>query len=240
VFVLPPSRDTGSRHYLQELAEFFLQQKDVDRVLDTIELSFRVIDRVARDRSPLNVYPPGPLADAAINELNERFREHGVGFHYSDGEIIRIDSQLVHSEVVKPALSLLAQPFLAGAQEEFLKAHEHYRAGRHKESLNEALKAFESALKAIAARRKWPVPPKATSSALIDLCIERGLVPAFWHSQMSGLRVLLESGVPPARNRLGGHGQGESVQSVPPYIVAYVLHMTASAIVFLAEANEAL
>ena len=95
-------------------------------------------------------------------------------------------------------------------------------------------------MKAIATKRKWPVPAKATSSALIDLCIERGLIPAFWQSQMSGLRVLLESGVPTARNRLGGHGQGEAVQSVPAYIVSYVLHMTASAIVFLADADNAL
>jgi hypothetical protein len=51
---------------------------------------------------------------------------------------------------------------------------------------------------------------------------------------------LLESGVPTARNRLGGHGQGAKPTSVPDHIVAYLLHMTASTIVFLIEADRAL
>lgn len=55
---------------------------------------------------------------------------------------------------------------------------------------------------------------------------------------MSGLRSLLESGVPTVRNRLSGHGQGEKPTEVPNYVAAYVLHMTASAIVFLGKAEE--
>ena len=238
LFQLPPARGVGGRrHYLQELADFLLQQQETEHVLDAIELSFRVVDRVARDHSPVNTYPPGPAADSAINELNARFREHGVGFHFSNGELIRIDSELVHTEVVKPALRLLSQPFLRGAQEEFLRAHEHYRAGNSKEALNEALKSFESTLKSICVKRKWSFPANATSSALIDICFQNGLIPTFWQSQLGGLRTLLESGVPTARNRMGGHGQGEAVQTVPNHIVSYVLHMTASAIVFLAEAE---
>jgi hypothetical protein len=48
---------------------------------------------------------------------------------------------------------------------------------------------------------------------------------------------MLESAVPTVRNRLGGHGQGREVVDVPAYLVAYVLHMTAATIVFLAEAE---
>jgi hypothetical protein len=54
------------------------------------------------------------------------------------------------------------------------------------------------------------------------------------------LRSTLEAGVPTARSRLGGHGQGTQVTEVPQYLVAYVLHLTASAVVFLAEANAAM
>lgn len=46
--------------------------------------------------------------------------------------------------------------------------------------------------------------------------------------------------MPTARNRLGGHGQGASVVQVPTHFVAYVLHQTASTIVFLAEAEKSL
>jgi hypothetical protein len=51
---------------------------------------------------------------------------------------------------------------------------------------------------------------------------------------------MLESGVPTARNRMGGHGQGSSVVEVPDYLVAHVLHQTASAIVFLVAAEKQL
>ena len=40
------------------------------------------------------------------------------------------------------------------------------------------------------------------------------------------------------RNKLSGHGQGTTPKAVPDHLVAYMLNMTASAIVFLAEADE--
>ena len=58
-------------------------------------------------------------ADDAINELNTRFREHGIGFQFVEGEIVRVDSELIHSEAVKPALRLLNEKNYHGAQQEF-------------------------------------------------------------------------------------------------------------------------
>jgi hypothetical protein len=145
---------------------------------------------------------------------------------------------LVHTEVVKPALSLLNSKMYAGAQQEFLKAHEHYRQRNFKESLNEALKAFESTMKAICDKRGWRFDTRATSKALIDICYQNELIPNFWQQHMAALRSLLEGGVPTGRNKLSGHGQGSEPVSVPPYIVAYILHMTASCIVFLVEAEK--
>jgi hypothetical protein len=51
---------------------------------------------------------------------------------------------------------------------------------------------------------------------------------------------MLESSVPTARNKTSGHGQGAAIQIVPDHLAAYVLHMTASTIVFLVKADEAL
>ena len=180
------------------------------------------------------------IADDAIDELNIRFREHGVGFQFLGGQIVRVDSEHVHSEVIKPAIRLLHEKRYAGAQQEFLNAHRHYRKGETKESLNDCLKAFESVMKAICDKRRWRYPKNATAKTLIDVCFENELIPAFWQSQYSALRTLLESGVPTGRNRLSGHGQGKEPVAVPEYIAAYMLHMTASAIVFLAEADAQL
>ena len=220
-----------------ELVTFFHQEKCIDKVLDVIELSFRTIEDLQRNRPPFLTPREGI---EAINELNERFKEHGVGCQFVSGNIIRIDSELIHSEIVKPALNLLAQQHYAGAQDEFLKAHEHYRAENAKEALNECLKAFESVMKAICDKRGWSYNQNATATSLIKVCFDNELIPKFWDAHYSSLRSLLESGVPTGRNKSGGHGQGTHPVTVPNHLAAYMLHMTASAIVFLAEAEKQL
>ena len=73
---------------------------------------------------------------------------------------------------------------------------------------------------------------------MIQICFDNGLIDPFWQSHYSSLRSLLESGVPTGRNKLSGHGQGTTPTTVPDHLVAYMLHMTASALVFLAEAEK--
>lgn len=240
IFKLPGAKEYGDRDYIEELANFFLREREIEKALDAVELSFRLIDRFTRDWNYLHRQDASEVADAAIEELNGRFKEHGVGYQFSNGEIIRIDSELIHSEVVKPALRLLNQKKYAGAQQEFLKAHEHYRHGNAKEALNECLKAFESLMKSICDKRGWEYAGNATAKNLIQACLENDLIPAFWQQNFTSLRSLLESSVPTGRNKLGGHGQGASTTAVPDHLVAYMLHMTASALVFLGEAEASL
>lgn len=242
LFNLPGTRESGGRDrdYINELANFFLNEQNIERALDAVELSFRMIDHVTRDWDYLGRQNADEIADSAIDELNGRFKEHGVGFQFIGGEIIRIDSELIHSEVVKPALRLLNKKEYAGAQQEFMKAHEHYRSGNAKEALNECLKAFESLMKSICDKRGWSCNGIETAKNLIQACFDNGLVPSFWQQNFTSLRILLESSVPTGRNKLGGHGQGPTTTTVPNHLVAYMLHMTASALVFLGEAEAAL
>jgi len=172
--------------------------------------------------------------------LNARFLQHGFGYRFEAHDIVRVDSEVVHAEVIKPALALLHNKKYKGAEAEFHLAFEHYRHGRAKEALAECLKALESTIKAIAKSRGWKHDPNATAKPLMDLMFEKQLIPQFWAQQFSGLRGMLESGVPTARNRLGGHGQGAEIVSVPSHFVSFTLHQTAATIVFLAKAEEAL
>lgn len=240
LFQLPGASKYGKRDYLNELVNYFLNEQDVERALDAVELAFGLIDRFTREWEYLHRRDASEKADAAISELNARMKEHGIGYQYANHEIIRIDSEFVHAEVVIPALRLLNKKQYLGAQQEFLKAHEHYRTGNSKEALNEALKAFESLMKAICEKRKWKYNATSAAKDLIKVCFENGLVPPFWDQHYASLRSLLESSVPTGRNKLSGHGQGSQPTDVPSHIVAYMLHMTASAIVFLAEAEAAL
>lgn len=240
LFKLPGAKDYGDRDFITELANFFLQSDDIEKALDGIELSFRVIDRFTRNWEYLRRNNANELADQAILELNNRFKEHGIGFQFVEGEIVRVDSELVHVEAVKPALRLLNEKNYQGAQQEFLSAYEHYRHGKNKEALNDCLKAFESTMKAICDKRGWAYQPNATSKTLIKVCFDNDLVPSFWQQQLSSLRSMLESSIPTGRNKLSGHGQGTSPTSVPAHLVAYMLHMTASTLVFLTTAEKSL
>ena len=224
--------------YLQELANYLLQVNEIEKQFDIVELSFKYIDRVTRDYQYLGRRNASECADNAINELNIRFKEHGIGFQYLEGEIVRVDSELIYVEAVKPALMLLNDKNYKGAQQEFLSAYEHYRHGNQKESLNDCLKSFESTMKAICDKRKWTYPHDATAKALIQVCFDKGLVPSFWQQQLSSLRSLLESSIPTGRNKLSGHGQGSIPTAVPDYLVAYMLHMTASTLLFLTTAEK--
>ncbi|WP_394146442.1 STM4504/CBY_0614 family protein [Vibrio atypicus] len=238
LFKLPTAEEFGERNYLTELANFLLKEQDVERQLDVIELSFKVINHITRNIRYRHEHHFNERADNAIKELNKRFKEHGIGYQFIDDEIIRVDSELVHAEVVKPALRLLNGKDYSGAQQEFLSSYEHYRHGKHKEALNECLKAFESTMKAICDKRGWTYQKNATARSLIQICFENGLIPSFWQQQMTSLKSLLESSVPTARNKLSGHGQGNEIIEVPEYLVSYMLHMTASTIVFLVNAEQ--
>ena len=116
LFSLPGTNDYADRDHLSELVNFALKEQDPEKVLDAVELSFRLIDRLTRKYEYLNRQDASERAEAAIAELNFRFREHGVGYQYTDGEIIRVDSELLHSEAVQPALTLLRASEYEGAK----------------------------------------------------------------------------------------------------------------------------
>lgn len=233
------SLSEGRQGPFEAVANFMLQSKQLDEVLDVIELSFRVIDRIVRENR-YQYHGSNQEPDDAIAELNARFREHGVGYHYESGQLVRVDSQLIHTEVVQPALRFLTAEDLKGANEEFLSAHNHYRSRNYKECLNDCLKAFESTLKCICDRRKWTYKPTDTAKALLQVVFDKGLVPSFLQSHFTSLRTSLETGVPTVRNKLGGHGQGGTPVAVPDSLAAYSLHLSATNIVLLVQLESEL
>ena len=216
---------------------FFLKTNDIEKVIDIIELSFRVVDRVIRELQIFETREMGIIVnpDDAVAELNHRFRESGFGYQFEGGEMIKVDSTIMHSEIVKPTLNLLWNKKFKGANEEYIKAHEHYRHGRNKECLSECLKAFESVMKIICKEKGWSFAVNDTSKKLIQICFQNNLVPTFTQNQFTSLQNLLESGIPTIRNKLGGHGQGQIPQKVDDEMTRYALNLTGANIIFLVE-----
>lgn len=234
IFKLAGQYDEG----FEEIANFILKCTDYERVLDAIEITFRFIDKSIRNQP--YYYNQSIDADALIKELNQRFKEAGVGYQYESGEILRVDSQFLHAETVKPVLSLLKAKAYHSVNEEFLAAHEHYRHGKYEESTTECLKAVESLLKTICTNQGWAYDEKDTAKKLINVVLSNGLVPTFMQNQLNVFQTLLESGVPTVRNKLAGHGQGPTARVMPDYVASYVLHLTATTILFLANAETSL
>jgi hypothetical protein len=220
--------------YKQEFEIFFRNPGDVNSLLDALECCCIVFDVVAE-----NHFTQGAEL-AAIEEINSRLKQHSVGYRFCDGIIVKVDSELLHSEVVVPALNFLSGEAYAGPNSEFLKAHEHFRHSNYHECLNECHKAFESTMKVICSRHGWSFDPTWNAAKLIDVCMKNELVSKIWQSKLTSLGSLLISSIPTGRNKISGHGKGTEDRVIPEYLAAYMLHMTASTILFLVESDKAL
>jgi len=226
----------NNQHYETRVCNFFLNENDIERALDVVQVCFDFIENIGPQDDAYMFMTERKLdATGAVGELNYRFRQAGVGYQFESGKIIRMDSEYVHSEVIRPALHYLSEKDYRGANEEFLRAHEHYRHGRYKETLVEALKAFESTMKIICTKHKWAFKDGDAAKRLLEICFENELIPGYLQSQFSSLRSILESGVPTVRNKLGGHGQGSETTTVSLEMARYALNLTAANIVFLVE-----
>ncbi len=157
-------------------------------------------------------------SEDAISELNHRFHQHNLGYQYNNGQIIRVDSVFIHTEVILPALSLLSNYDFEGAEEEFRNAHKHYRKQEYKDAIVDCLNAFESTMKTICKKCEWSYSDKASARELIKTMFDNELIPKYLESYFASLRSLLESGVPTVRNKTSGHGQGEFPVDVPEYL----------------------
>ncbi|WP_339499544.1 STM4504/CBY_0614 family protein [Pseudomonas canadensis] len=223
-----------------ELHYFIDNEPTVDKCLDAVELSYRIGDLVARKPQyyPTFKTDAHDYVDSCITELNARFKEAGYGYELVEMALMRIDSEFMHIEAVKPAIQLLNFDGFEAARIEFFGAYEHYRHKRYKEALVDAAKCFESTCKVILTANGWTYTTRDGASKLIEILVRENFLPALHRSQLTSIQSLLSSGIPTLRNNLGGHGDGPTVVEVSQETVAYGLHLTAAAIVFLGSIHQ--
>jgi hypothetical protein len=226
----------------EAMHEFFFETATTEQALDIIELYFELITSEGFQSQEFLIGTWNRLLtpEQAVDDLNIRFRENGIGYQFESGQIIRVDSEFLHAEIVKPALSVLSDSRFSGANEEFLTAHEHYRHGRYEDCLISCGNAFESTMITICTIREWEFAAKDNAANLVGICLSKGLVPTYFDCQLNSLRTLLTSGVPMVRNKEAGHGKGVKPRVVPDFMASYALHLTATTILFMADANAAL
>jgi hypothetical protein len=222
---------------------FLHQSSNINEVLSLIELCAQELLNLAetdRQGGPDRGAIGNP--DEGVVELNQRFLQHSVGYQFENGEIIRIDSQYVHSEVVKEALRLLCEPELKEANDEFMKAHRYLRegGGSLRDCNTAALRAMENTLKVICDARGWDYQKGDTVERLLAIVQRQGLFPDYLGGYFTNLIGAMKAGVPKIRDRQGGHGAAPGDDPVPDHIGAFALHLTAANIVMLVKAYRAL
>lgn len=172
----------------------------------------------------------------AINRINRKLKENSLGYEIVENQLIRIDNQFIHNEVVKNAIHLLQEHQFHAVSEEFLKAHEHYKQGDYKDAVVNAGKSFESTMKTICSKNGYKYDAQRdTANTLIKHLFDNELIPSYMQNHIQGLKQALENSAHVLRNKNGGHGQGDVIVDVDDSIVRYTLNLCATNIVFLVE-----
>lgn len=206
--------------------------------IDTLEVCCRCIAMAATQLSDYQRQSLGMTVQpvAALQEINYRLREAGVGYSYADGYMLRVDSEYLHEEVTKAALRFLNHKGFDGPRAEFLQAHEHYRTREYPQAITEAAKAFESTLKAVCDLKGWSYDKGDRATDLLKRVKAKGLWPDYLDTSFDQLLATLNSGLPRVRNNDGAHGQGSAIRQIPHYLAAYAMHLAAAKITLIGGA----
>ncbi|MFC5603158.1 STM4504/CBY_0614 family protein [Sporosarcina koreensis] len=171
-----------------------------------------------------------------FDKINKKFKHNSLGYEIVTNQLVRIDNQFIHSEVVIRAINLLVEESFTSVSDEFLKAHEHYKDGDYKDAVVNAGKAFESTMKTICSKNGYNYDAQRdTANTLIRHLFDNELIPSYMQNHIQGLKQALENSAHVLRNKNGGHGQGDVIIEVDDSIVRYTLNLCATNIVFLVE-----
>lgn len=221
----------------------FLESCDDPHFLDFLEYLFATRVHSVSDRPNM------------LSALNEFFRQDDLpyaitGFVWTKGvavrygneyetqsltaypQVIRRDSEVLHLNAIEPALQLLRNPGFAGANKEFLAALDDFRKADYGDCLIKCGSAFESVLKVICVRKKWPYQPNDTAAPLLRTVINQSGMESFFEQPLILIATL--------RNKLSGaHGAGQDVRDATEAKAQYAINSTAAAVLLLVSSAGA-
>lgn len=143
-------------------------------------------------------------------------------------QVIRKDSEVLDRGAIQPTLQLLREPDFMAANKEFLEALEDFRKADYGDCLTKCGSAFESVLKVICARKKWPHNPTDTASPLLKTVISKSGLESFFEQPLILVATL--------RNKLSkSHGAGQEARDVTEAKAEYTINATAAAILLLVK-----
>lgn len=222
----------------EECQVFIRNCKEYENVLDIIELIARVISiKLQYDNKRL---------EEVIKELNYRFKDNDLGYQFINDELIRVDNELIHKDIIKPAIKLLYDEDFKGVCKEFFEAHDDYRNQKYESAITNVEKAFESTMKTICEKLNYKYDKERdNASTLIGRLQTNNFIPKYeqagfndLNNLMKNLKNSLGNNLPVIRNKISAHGAGVEVRQVSEYIVEYAINMCATNIVYLVKTYQ--
>ena len=191
--------------------------KSINKFLEVDDLPYYLTEFVfSRPESPKSGLPPGVGVFQSSTQIE------------TYPQIIRRDNEAIHETAIQPALTLLANPAFASANKEFLEALGHYRKGEHADCLAKCGSSFESVMKIICDRKKWPYKQTDTAETLLNTIFGKTGMESFFNQPLMLVATM--------RNRLSSaHGAGTEPRNVAKHLAQYTINATASAILLLVE-----
>ena len=240
--------DTGE--YALEI-ELFLKHPDTttEDILDIVELTFstEIIPKFPQSllaatqltstmTAGLEIMEFDFRKNQYIDELNQRFKQHNLGYALVDGQIIRKDSELLNEKTIVPAFALLKDNRFKSAEEEIQKAFRFRRDGENAEAILNAGKAFESTMAVICNELQYTIQGNKRSAGIYLTALRsNNFYPSYLNDHLTHICNTLEKGLPCVRNENGGHGAGTESTDISDAFADYALHLTATNIVFLVD-----
>jgi hypothetical protein len=142
-------------------------------------------------------------------KINRVFELHGCPWRLSDGEFFKLDGDFVGARLDATAHDGLTANRFAGAAEEYAKARQYLGAGEAREAITFAEHSFESVMKGLTNLEH------GNADKLIKELLGRGYFDDLPESVQPGFADQVLKALPFLRNKLGGHGQGPAVMSIP-------------------------
>lgn len=207
----------------------YIDTSTTDEMLDLIDFICSMLNWFITTQTftQYMLYETPNAIRCAFAELNNRFKQHNLGYEVTNGQLVRIDNQVIHAQYVKPALQLLCDKEFAGAEEEYRNAFEARRAGNNKDAILNAGKCFESVMKTIC-EKKYNIDAKNLAAKnLLDTLKDNCFFPEYMNNHLNNVIESLKSGAPTVRNKVAGHGQGSEITDAPDCLVDYVLGLVA-------------
>lgn len=168
--------------------------------------------------------------EKSAGELNRLFRKESLGYQLNGIQMMKIDSEHFHQEVVEPVLDFLQGDNFKAANKRFRDALKKYRSGEYRHCIDDAYSAFESVMRVICKRRGWR--KKGTADDLIKVLEREKFIPSY-------LRSYFALGLPPVRHNQGAAHEPLEPVELPAYVAArFALHLAATNILFLIQRNE--